>query len=112
MDPGKFRAVLDWPQPTSIKQNRLFIWTSEANHAFNTLKQCFTSTPILTLPDPVLPFMLEVDASDGRNYDIGNQELLAINMALEEWRHWLEGAKHPFIIWMDHQNLIYIRDTK
>ncbi len=31
-----------------------------------------------------------------RNYDIGNQELLAIKMALEEWRHWLEGAQHPF----------------
>lgn len=47
-----------------------------------------------------------------RNYDIGNRELLAIKMALEEWRHWLEGAKHPFLIWTDHQNLTYIRDAK
>ncbi len=27
-----------------------------------------------------------------RNYDIGNRELLAIKLALEEWRHWLKGA--------------------
>lgn len=174
MDPGKIRAVLDWPRPTSVKQvqrflgfsnfyrrfisnfssiaeplssltrksNRPFMWTSDADHAFNTLKQRFTSAPILTLPDPELPFVLEVDASDvgvgavlsqkcksdsklhpcaffsrrltptQRNYDIGNRELLAIKMALEEWRHWLEGAKHPFLIWTDHQNLTYIRDAK
>ncbi len=27
-----------------------------------------------------------------RNYDIGNRELLAVKLALEEWRHWLEGS--------------------
>lgn len=28
-----------------------------------------------------------------RNYDKGNHELLAVKLALEEWRHWLEGAE-------------------
>ncbi len=32
-----------------------------------------------------------------QNYNIGNRELLAIKLALEEWRHWLEGAVHPFL---------------
>lgn len=27
-----------------------------------------------------------------RNYDVGNRELLAVVLALQEWRHWLEGA--------------------
>ncbi len=27
-----------------------------------------------------------------RNYDVGNWELLTVKLALEEWRHWLEGA--------------------
>ena len=36
-----------------------------------------------------------------RNYDEGNRELLAV----EEWRHWLEGASQPFIVWTDHKNL-------
>lgn len=43
------------------------------------------------------------------NYDVGNRELLAIKLALEEWRHWLEGATHPFVIYTDHE---YLRTAK
>ncbi|KAK3519933.1 hypothetical protein QTP70_008029 [Hemibagrus guttatus] len=46
------------------------------------------------------------------NYDIGNRELLAIKLALEEWRHWLEGAKHPFVVLTDQKNLEYLRAVK
>ncbi len=44
-----------------------------------------------------------------RNYEIYNKELLAIMLALEEWRHYLMGAYQDFEIWMDHQNLQYFR---
>ncbi len=47
-----------------------------------------------------------------RNYDIGNRELLAIKLALEEWRHWLEGAQHSFTVLTDHKNLQYLREAK
>ncbi|KAL0149072.1 hypothetical protein M9458_055687 [Cirrhinus mrigala] len=47
-----------------------------------------------------------------KNYDVGNRELLAIKLALEEWRHWLEGAKHPFTVLTDHKNLEYLRSAK
>ena len=119
-----------------------FHWSPEADAAFRTLKHRFTSAPILTLPDPQRQFVVEVDASnegvgailsqrseqDGkvhpcaflsrrlskaeRNYDVGNRELLAVKIALEEWRHWLEGAEHPFIVWTDHRNLEYIKKAK
>lgn len=119
-----------------------FVWTSRANQAFNRLKRLFTSAPILTFSDPEMPFVLEVVASDvgvgavlsqrtrsdnklhpcaffsrrltptQRNYDNGNRELLAIKMALEEWRHWLQGAKHPFLIWTDHRNITCIWKVK
>ncbi len=46
------------------------------------------------------------------NYDIGNRELLAIKLALEEWRHCLEGAKHPFTVLTDHKNLKYLHEEK
>lgn len=76
--------------------------------------------PILRHPNPEFPFVVEVDASTTgvravlsqqfgeaprlqpctyysrkltpavQNYDTGNRELLAIKLALEEWRHWLE----------------------
>lgn len=117
-------------------------WTPEAQQAFTDLKQRFTSAPVLTHPDPQQPFIVEVDASETgvgavlsqRNpqdqkmhpcayfsrrltpaesrYDVGDRELLAVKLALEEWRHWLEGAIHPFMVWTDHKNLEYIRGAR
>ncbi|KAK3535291.1 hypothetical protein QTP70_007437 [Hemibagrus guttatus] len=117
-------------------------WNPAATQAFNTLKTAFTTARLLVHSDPELPFIVEVDASttgvgavlsqqQGNprtlrpcaffsqklspaevNYDIGNRELLAIKLALEEWRHWLEGAKHPFVILTDHKNLEYLRAVK
>ncbi|KAK3560218.1 hypothetical protein QTP86_000765 [Hemibagrus guttatus] len=117
-------------------------WNPAAMQAFDTLKTTFTTAPLLAHPDPELPFIVEVDASTTGlgvvlsqqqgsprtlhpcaffskklspaevNYDIGNQELLAIKLALEEWRYWLEGAKHPFVVLTDHKNLEYLRAAK
>ncbi|KAK3537438.1 hypothetical protein QTP70_009972 [Hemibagrus guttatus] len=47
-----------------------------------------------------------------RNYHVGDRELLAVKLALEEWRHWLKGAKHPFQVLTDHKNLEYIQQAK
>jgi len=47
-----------------------------------------------------------------RNYEIHDKEMLAIICALEEWRHFLEGATHPVEIWTDHKNLEYFMTAK
>ena len=47
-----------------------------------------------------------------RNYEIHDKEMLAIICALEEWRHFLEGARHPVEIWTDHKNLEYFMTAK
>lgn len=47
-----------------------------------------------------------------RTYDVGDLELLAIKIALKEWRHWLEGAEQPFLVWTDHKNLEYLKTAK
>lgn len=44
--------------------------------------------------------------------DVANKELLFMKVALEEWRHWLEGAVHPFQVITDHKNLEYIKAAK
>lgn len=101
----------------------------------------FVSASILCHPDPQRQFFVEVDASDlgvgavlsQRNVDdghmqpctffscrltpferkyIGNRELLAIKLTLEEWRHWLEGSQIPFVILTDHKNLSYLQNAK
>jgi len=47
-----------------------------------------------------------------RNYKIHNKKMLAIICALEEWRHFLEGATHLVEIWTDHKNLEYFMMAK
>ncbi|KAL0200166.1 hypothetical protein M9458_003353, partial [Cirrhinus mrigala] len=142
------RFIKGYSQITSSITNLLkghpktLTWTPDASKAFKNLKKAFTQAPLLTHPDPDLPFVVEVDAlttgvgavlsqhhgTPARlhpcayfsrklspaevNYDIGNRELLAIKLALEEWRHWLEGATHPFQVFTDHKNLQYLRDAK
>ncbi|KAG1944952.1 retrotransposable element [Pimephales promelas] len=99
-----------------------FRWSDSAEAVFTKLKGRFVSAPILITPDSSRQFVVEVEASEvgvgavlsqrspvddkmhpcaffshrlssaERNYDIGNRELLAVKLALEEWRHWLEGS--------------------
>ncbi|KAL0172764.1 hypothetical protein M9458_033075, partial [Cirrhinus mrigala] len=118
------------------------LWNPAAHKAFRQLKTTFSTAPVLQHPDPERPFTVEVDASTigvgavlsqavgeppvlhpcaffsrkltpvEQNYDIGNRELLAIKLALEEWRHWLEGATYPFTIITDHKNLQYLREAR
>jgi RNase H-like domain found in reverse transcriptase len=38
--------------------------------------------------------------------------MLAIVRALEEWRHFVEGAEHQVKIWTDHKNLEYFMTAK
>lgn len=47
-----------------------------------------------------------------QNYDVGDRELLAIKLALDEWRHWLEGTTQPFVIFTDHKYLEYLLTAK
>ncbi len=174
MDDKKVQAVLDWPQPQTVKELQRFlgfanfyrrfirnfssiaspltamtkrntsrlVWFSEALRSFQELKARFTSAPILRHPDPERQFTVEVNASNTgvgavlsqrqgepaklypcaffsrklsaaeRNYDVGNRKLLAMKLALEEWRHWLEGTTHPFIVLTDHKKLEYLRSAK
>ncbi len=117
-------------------------WIQASEQSFRQLKERFTSAPILHHPSPDLEFTVEVDASNTsigavlsqrpgsplklfpcafysrklnpaeRNYDVGDRELLAMKAAFEEWRHWLKGAKLPFLVLTDHRNLEYIRSAK
>jgi hypothetical protein len=99
-----------------------FKWGEDQAEAFRELKNCITHAPVLALADDSKPFRIEADSSDvatgavlsqqsdvdskwhpiaylskslsvvERNYEIHNNEMLAIIQGLEDWRHFLEGA--------------------
>jgi transposase InsO family protein len=118
------------------KKDVPFLWTPEADAAFQSLKAAFISAPVLALPDHSKPFWLIVDASNyairaileqpdelnrwhpltylsksldptQRNWVIHDKELWSIIWPLVELRHYFEGAAHPIEIWTDHNNLTY-----
>ena len=113
-------------------------WGDPQQKAFEALKHAVTSAPVLVFPSDKGKFRIEADASnfatgavlsqlqgDGKwhpvgfmskslsdveqNYEIHDKEMLAIVRALEEWRHFLEGAQEKADIWTDHRNLQYFR---
>lgn len=113
-------------------------WGEEQKMAFNTLKQAVSSAPILITPDSSRPYTITTDASGyavggvlqqdqgkglqpiaymskkllpaERNYTVGEQEQLAIMVALKEWRHYLHGAKCTVVT--DNKALEYLQTQK
>ena len=126
-------ATLAKPLTDLTQKDRAFTWGSAEANTFASLKTRFTTTPILAYPDNDCQFRLETDALDfatgavlsiqkddkwhpvafsshamspeERNYPVADKEMLSIIRTLEQWHHYLEGAKHQFDIWNDHANL-------
>ena len=47
-----------------------------------------------------------------QNYDTYDRELLAIIKSFKHWRHYLEDARHHFLVCCDHKNLEYFMTMK
>ena len=123
------------------RKNTSWNFDDKCRMAFNTLKQAFTSTPILTHWIPDAQLVMETDALDYAlaailsimtkgdeiysiafhsqtfsapelNYDVYDKELLVIFKAFKIWRHYLKGFTLPIDIVMDHKNLEYFSMTK
>ena len=122
---------LTWPLNDLLRKDERFEWTPEWQDTFDTLKQCFTESPVLLMPNSSKPFVLETNASlftsgavlwqqDSNgdwhpcaylskifndtecNYDIWNRELLAVIRALTKWWHYLQGSLHTVTLLSDH----------
>jgi len=129
------------PLTRLTRKNAPWSFSEGCRNSFNTLKQAFTTAPILTHFIPDSPITVETDASDYAvagilsitcadgelrpvafysrtltapelNYDTHDKELLAIFEAFRSWRHYLEGSATPVDIVTDHKNLEYFSTSK
>lgn len=118
------------------KNDSEFVWGEKQQKAFDELKKSLCSAPVLLIPDPKLPYTLNVDACDyavggtlqqdqgnglqpvafrsrkltpaERNYDVREKEFLAFFDACSVWRQYLHNPL-PFTFLTDHDSLKYHR---
>ena len=111
---------------TTLNRKDAFRWSTDAQQAFDSLKNSMSSTLVLALLDFTAPFVIEKDASD---IGIGailmqkgcpiaylsqalppilayERELIALVFAVQKGRHYL--THHPFVIHIDQFSLKYL----
>jgi hypothetical protein len=64
----KHFGVISRPLTELLKKDFVFVWTSEQDIAFQTLKTALVQALVLALPNFSKPFLIETDASD---YGVG-----------------------------------------
>lgn len=113
-------------------------WSPECDLALKKIQSCLSSSPILILPNPNKPFIIQTDASDKgiaccllqqvdgilhpikylsrkllpreRHYAIIERECLAIVWSVQRLDRYLCGTK--FTIQCDHRPLSYLKSCK
>ena len=131
-------ATLLTPLHHLMKKGVQFLWTTECDEAFRSIKQQLVAAPLLSCPDFTKPFVLQTDASayglgavltqtiDGaetviaflsrslsrqeRNYSTTERECLGVIWAVEKLRHYLEGVR--FTVITDHASLVWLNRLK
>ena len=134
-------SAITVPITRLTRSNVKWVWSTDCQTAFETLKRAFTEAPVLHHWIPDRQITVETDASDYAiasilsilgddgdihpvafrsrtlgpselNYDTHDKELLAIFDAFTQWRHYLEGSSLPVDVVTDHKNLEYFATSK
>jgi hypothetical protein len=127
-------GTLSQPLTLLLRKNVPFLWTADAQLAFDALKTTLTTAPVLALPDFTKRFEIETDASDSgvgavllqqghplafvsrglgprtRGLSTYEKEYMAILLAVEQWRAYLQHAE--FVIHTDHCSLSHLEDQR
>ena len=125
-----------------LKNNVKFVWSESCQKAFDSLKNMLCHYPVLRSPDFEKVFSLAVDASDEaagavllqageeddidhpvaffskkfnphqRNYSTIEKELLSLVLALQHFEAYICSGKGPFIVYSDHNPLVFLNKMK
>ncbi|XP_057247157.1 uncharacterized protein LOC130589681 [Beta vulgaris subsp. vulgaris] len=114
------------PLTKLMKKESKFLWSEECEKAFQELKKCLTTAPVLTLPTEGVRFEVYSDAlklgldcvlmQQGKvvaygsrqlkvhekNYPTHDLELAAVVFALKIWRHYLYGLIKDYDLLLDY----------
>jgi transposase InsO family protein len=121
-----------------LKKDTQYHWGEDQVFSFHRLKELLSTAPVLSIANPLKPFIIHVDASDTAigcvlqqefegnlhpisfesytlkaaetRYPIRERELLAIVHALRVWRIYIHGS--PITIKTDHESLKYLMTMK
>ncbi|PKU64278.1 RNA-directed DNA polymerase [Dendrobium catenatum] len=164
VDPRKVQSIREWPIPKTLFDVRSFhglanfyrrfirgfsiivapltdclkassfLWSTEQQRSFDTIKEALCSAPVLVLPNFEKPFHVDTDASSigigavlsqesrpieffseklspaRQKWSAYEQELYAVVRALKQWEHYL--LHQDFVLCSDNQALQYINNQK
>jgi transposase InsO family protein len=127
-----------YPLTKMLKKGKRFIWTEEAQKAFEDIRSCLIKSPILTCPNFDKPFTISCDASgvglgailsqesekgeavvayasrtltrSEQKYSATERECLAVIWAIEKFRPYIEGTR--FTVVTDHYSLLWLLKLK
>ena len=131
-------ATIAEPLTRLTKKGTKFVWSAEAEAAFQKLKDCMLEVPTLAFPYPDKSCILDTDSSDvaygsvlsqivdgqerpiaffsrvmspaQQNYCATRRELLAVIVSLQHFRHYLLNV--PVILRTDHHSLKWLKTFK
>lgn len=126
------------PLTSLLRKNAHFIWDKSCDDAFESIKNCLISAPILACPNFEIPFTIQTDASDygiagvltqvhegnekvicyvsrsltksERRFSTTEKECLAVLFAIEKLRPYVEGSH--FTVVTDHYSLKWLYSIK
>jgi hypothetical protein len=130
----KHYAIISQPLTQLLRKGVHFLWTSDTEVAFQTLKRALITAPVLALPSFTEQFVIETDACDvgigavlsqsghplayvsralgprNKGLSVYEKEYLAILLAVQQWRPYLQAGE--FIIRTDHKSLSHLADQQ
>lgn len=132
-------ASMTAPISELLKKSRgKFVWSPEANRAFEQIRSALVTEPVLSCPDYSKRFIIQCDASDvgiggilvqgegdeeriiaymsrklssaEKKYHTTEKECLAVLRSIEKFRPYIEGAR--FTVVTDHASLLWMSNLK